>query len=155
MADQEFHHSLRRVTLWPIGLLLVAGVVLIVLVQFLLHSAQRVEHTDAVIARAHQVERKLVDMETGLRGFQLTAEPVFLQPYERANAGIKSELQMLSGLVRDNPARTEAVRRLHTRVDEWRAFAEEALGRRRDGAGLEETTFDAGGALTNSVIPHA
>lgn len=78
MADQEFHQTLRRVTLWPIGGVLFGGAVLVALIHFLLQSAERVEHTDQVIGQAHAVETKLVDMETGLRGYQVTGDPVFL-----------------------------------------------------------------------------
>lgn len=145
MADQEFHQILRRVTLWPIGAVLLAGAVLVALIQFLLHSAQRVEQADRVIAQAHAVEGKLIDMETGVRGFQVTGDPVFLEPYERAQSGIEMELQTLSGLVADNATQGEAVRGLRSEVAEWRAFAAEALVRRREGTEVEKTPFNARG----------
>ncbi len=33
----------------------------------------------------------LVDTETGLRGYQITGDPIFLEPYQNANRAIAPE----------------------------------------------------------------
>jgi len=63
------------------------------------------------IGKAYEVRRQarelmlaLVDAETGERGYMLTRDPSYLDPYNRAIASIDSTLQRLLGLVEDNAA---------------------------------------------------
>ncbi len=95
----------------------------------LIRTAQRIERSDAVIADANAAERLVIDMETGLRGFRLTNDAAFLDPYTRAEAAVDGEL---AGLVEaaagepDQVARAEGIRES---VAAWRAFATGVLGR--------------------------
>jgi hypothetical protein len=41
-----------------------------------------VEHDQPVLANAYQLAKLIVDMETGLRGFLLTGQQEFLEPYQ-------------------------------------------------------------------------
>ncbi len=59
-------------------------------------SAQLALHSQEVLAAANRVERLLVDIETGTRGYLLTGEDRFLQP---AHAGEASFAQASSELV--------------------------------------------------------
>jgi CHASE3 domain sensor protein len=46
-----------------------------------LHSAERLaRHSEEVLAAANQLERLVIDLETGQRGFVLTGQQRFLQP---------------------------------------------------------------------------
>lgn len=63
------------------------------------------------IGKAYEVRRQarelmlaLVDAETGERGYMLTRDPSYLDPYNRAIASMDSTLQRLLGLVEDNAA---------------------------------------------------
>ena len=49
-----------------------------------LQSAGMVEHTLIVRETANTVLNSLVDAETGQRGYLLTGDPPFLEPYDRA-----------------------------------------------------------------------
>jgi len=62
-----------------------------------------VEHTHKVIASAQELLKLLVDMETGERGFLITGDEVFLQPYNQALTVWDQKLTDLSTLVSDNP----------------------------------------------------
>ena len=44
-------------------------------------AAHRVEHTHRVIARAERILTHATDMETGMRGFLLSGDNAFLEPY--------------------------------------------------------------------------
>jgi signal transduction histidine kinase len=59
-------------------------------------SAQLARHSQEVLAAANRVERLLVDIETGTRGYLLTGDKRFLQP---ANAGEAGFAQASSELV--------------------------------------------------------
>ncbi len=45
-----------------------------------------------------QLERTVVDLETGVRGYMLTNDPSFLEPYEKGRARIDAELTQLQTL---------------------------------------------------------
>ena len=51
-----------------------------------------IEHSDRTIALATRLELLIVDEETGLRGYQTTADRRFLEPYNRAQPRIQQAL---------------------------------------------------------------
>ena len=93
-------------------LLLNAGAFLLVatamLVVWVLLGRQRAEedwvrHTDAVLLRLDALLADIVDSETAERGFVITGQPSFLQPYEAARQRFRDDLDALHVLTRDNP----------------------------------------------------
>jgi signal transduction histidine kinase len=70
-------------------------------------SAQLARHSQEVLAAANRVERLLVDIETGTRGYLLTGEDQFLQPAHAGEAGFaqaSSELVDLTRILGQNEA---------------------------------------------------
>ncbi len=70
-------------------------------------SAQLALHSQEVLAAANRVERLLVDIETGTRGYLLTGEDRFLQPAHAGEAGFaqaSSELVDLTKIPEQNEA---------------------------------------------------
>src|SRR5262245_20611041 len=57
------------------------------------------EHSDDVLLHSNDLERKVVDLETGLRGYAITRDHVFLGPMLSAQRGIPDELDELESLV--------------------------------------------------------
>jgi two-component system sensor histidine kinase/response regulator len=102
------HRSLRRAGAGALTvvLLVIAGVFvsLVLGIETLNgNSEQRHRYTTA-LQNATAVERSVIDMETGVRGFLLTAESRFLQPYREARAALPSELaQLRSEVAGDGP----------------------------------------------------
>jgi CHASE3 domain sensor protein len=47
-----------------------------------LASAQLARHSEEVLATANQLERLVVDLETGGRGFVITGQERFLEPWQ-------------------------------------------------------------------------
>lgn len=60
------------------------------------HSQDVIRETDVVLAG-------MVDAETGIRGYALTTDPAFTEPYDRAAREVPEGLHRLRDLVRDNP----------------------------------------------------
>ena len=75
---------------------------------FVAASAQ-VDHTYDVMLAIDGVLDRLVDAETGQRGYLLTANREFLRPYTGAEADVQARLTTLAPLVADNPAQTRAL----------------------------------------------
>jgi CHASE3 domain sensor protein len=74
------------------------------LASHLFDVASRVDHTDQVLAQALNSERLVVDLETGLRGFQITGDKQVLETYIQSDPLASAELNKLDQLVSDNPA---------------------------------------------------
>jgi PAS domain S-box-containing protein len=75
-------------------------------------SAARAERILSLSAAA---ERHIVDVETGLRGYQLTGDPRLLEPYEEGRVRYRGELATMARLITD-PAQ-------HDRLAELRRVA--------------------------------
>src|ERR1700733_1424681 len=58
------------------------------------------DHSDQVVGQANRIERSVVDLETGVRGYLLTASPRFLAPTRVAELQLPGELAGLRRLVR-------------------------------------------------------
>jgi two-component system sensor histidine kinase/response regulator len=54
-------------------------------------TALWVEQTHEVIAEAHHIERRIIDLETGQRGYLLTGRDLFLEPYNNARAALRDQ----------------------------------------------------------------
>jgi signal transduction histidine kinase len=70
-------------------------------------SAQLARHSQEVLAAANRVERLLVDIESGTRGYLLTGEDGFLEPAHAGEAGFaqaSSELVDLTKITEQNEA---------------------------------------------------
>jgi signal transduction histidine kinase len=100
------HGGLTRRTIVASGLLAVligaTFATLLSLVGQLRGSAARAQHSDQVLIVANRLERLVVDLETGERGFLLTAEEDFLKPWEAAQVAFPDQARALEGLVGDN-----------------------------------------------------
>ena len=76
-------------------------------------SAKRAHHSERVVATANAVEKQLLDLETGARGYVITHDERFLQPWRDAHRSIAREDARLVALLAGEPeqrARAEAIR---------------------------------------------
>jgi signal transduction histidine kinase len=72
-------------------------------------TARWLAHSHEVISQGHELLKLIVDMETGERGYLITGNKVFLEPFYKAKKVWASEIDNLKRLVSDNP---EQVKRL-------------------------------------------
>ena len=95
-------------------------------------TAKWVSHTHEVIAKAQKIEKLLVDMETGQRGFLLTGANEFLKPYNEGREEYTTTFTGLEKLISDNPAQSERIKRIDTLVRKWwNVAAEVEISERR------------------------
>jgi signal transduction histidine kinase len=81
----------RRVVLASGLLVLIVGAAFAVLlfsVAGLRTSERLARHSEEMLATANQLERLIVDLETGQRGFVITAQERFLQPWQAAQVAL-------------------------------------------------------------------
>ena len=119
------------------------AVLLTVFVHRLRRTAEWVRHSQEVITQALRVEKLAVDMETGLRGFQISGDARFLEPYDEAGAVIDAEIDALKTLTSDNTLQLERVAHIGEAFVHWTRFAGQVLQRAKsseDVNGLELNT---------------
>jgi signal transduction histidine kinase/CheY-like chemotaxis protein len=131
--EQRFRKLLGRNVALPLGVGVMSAAFFIILITYLLSVIQWVEHTDRVINNANRSLKLSIDMETGMRGFLLTGDERFLDPYEVARPGITAELKNLEELVADNPPQVDRFRRIAAMQEDWNRFAQEMIALRREG----------------------
>ncbi|MCO8168754.1 response regulator [Pseudomonas sp. 21LCFQ02] len=150
--EQRFRKLLGRNVSLPLGVGVLSAVFFIILINYLLAAIQWVEHTDRVINNTNRSLKLSIDMETGLRGYLLTGDAQFLDPYEVARPLLKAELQGLQTLVSDNATQLDRFRRLSTLQDEWDSFAQEMIQLRRSaGDFLTPTRNGRGKRITDQI----
>ena len=125
------------------GLLLA---LLLFLVGLSLYNFRLVGQADAYKTRSYQtliesegLLQSLLNMETGVRGFLLTGEEQFLDPYERGRADFTAHLGNARALILNAPAQDARLDRLADLERNWDdTLIAPALAQRRDAASLEE-----------------
>jgi signal transduction histidine kinase len=75
-------------------------------------SAWSARHSQEVLTAASQLERLVVDLETGQRGFILTGEERFLEPWQAARVALSAQASGLERLVADDPAQQDRAQRI-------------------------------------------
>jgi signal transduction histidine kinase len=75
-------------------------------------SERHARHSEEVLVAANQLERLVVDLETGQRGFVITGQERFLEPWRTARTALPEQAQALEQLVADNPAQQSRARRI-------------------------------------------
>jgi signal transduction histidine kinase len=118
---------LRWAIAGPVGLLALLAVTFLLLIRWLNSEVDLVDHTDRVISAAQETQALLIDMETGVRGYLLSNDPVFLAPYRRAAPVVHPAFNTLRELVSDNATQIGAVNRLEQQYSDWKQLAEKMI----------------------------
>ncbi|WP_296268280.1 response regulator [Pseudomonas sp. UBA6562] len=138
MDQRSFRKLLSRNVGLPLGVGLLSAVAFVLVVSYLLSAMKWVEHTDHVIGNANETVKLSIDMETGMRGFLITGDERFLDPYEVAKPQIFGSLDALRDLVSDNPQQVDRIERLKALQHAWNDFGSEMIEQRRKGEGFRE-----------------
>jgi methyl-accepting chemotaxis protein len=94
--------------------LLVIGVFSYVSVNSIDNTTHWVDHTYQVITTVNQVTTTLLNAETGQRGYIITGDASYLEPYNGAQASLDSEIKTLRDLTSDNPTEQQNIDVLQT-----------------------------------------
>ncbi len=132
--DSEFSRAVRNGVLLPLVMMSLLALLLSWLVGHLFDVAGWVDRTDQAIGRAYACEKLVIDMETGLRGYQVTGDREFLQPLTQARAVLDSELAQFA----QDLAEEARVKRINSLLQGWEEFASNMIDRRERGANYQE-----------------
>jgi PAS domain S-box-containing protein len=117
-----YSRLLLRLLALPIAALTVLALILGYGLQRIQESASTVDRADVVILHGNRLIKLMVDEETGLRGFLLSRNPIFLQPLHDADKQIETEFNTLFTMVH----RSDQVTRLHRLQDTHRQWEQKA-----------------------------
>jgi signal transduction histidine kinase/type II secretory pathway component PulJ len=73
---------------------------------------RRARQSEEVLKVTNVLERQVVDLETAQRGFVITRQESFLQPWRRAQLAVPEEAATLARLVGNDPQRQRQARRI-------------------------------------------
>lgn len=102
--------TLRRLAVWvSLGLICVAAVASLLIMQSIDRQLKDVTETYSVRTAARELTQALSQAEASQRGFLLTADPQFLDPYRQAVSSIESRVQALLAMASDDPHQSAKV----------------------------------------------
>ena len=145
----------RRLTLalaLPLLLMSILAASLIGQVSHLTSVMEWVNHTDRVIAQANLTEKLLVDQETGLRGYLVTGNTEFLEPYQQGKLAIAPAFDKLGDLVSDNPAQLQCLRTLQSDYEQWQRYAQQIIALRKQGGDYQAYRINVQGKKLMDTI---
>ena len=126
------------------------------LVLYLLQASRMVEHTDHITVSARTIEEQLLTMQTGFRGYLLSGNPKYLEPYRQGtvSGGLPARLDGLERLVSGDPARSAAVKEVRRQVSSWFDFIDAELLAVQQDPGLTSNPelFKRGGPVFDNAM---
>jgi len=103
----------------PLILVLILGIVSFMSIKSLLKTSGWVNHTHDVVEHAMKIEKLIVDMETGERGFLIAGKDEFLEPYNNGRKNVKLMIAETKELVSDNPKQVERITEIEDAINSW------------------------------------
>ena len=107
----------------PLFLMIVIATTVIINIKKLEETSSWVQHTQSVIAQGNLLAKLLIDMETGERGFLITGDEDFLEPYSAGQLEFKDVLYRLIDTVSDNPAQVAKLQQIRSLEKQWQDVA--------------------------------
>jgi signal transduction histidine kinase/CheY-like chemotaxis protein/CHASE3 domain sensor protein len=118
-GSSELSRRLSIALATPVLILVAVGTVLAIQLLTMASDARWVDHTDEVIAAAAELQKEIIDQETAIRGYLVTDDRLFLEPYLKADP--REEMARLRSLVSDNPSEVARVDELSRRYAYWQS----------------------------------
>ncbi|HSI17063.1 MAG: CHASE3 domain-containing protein [Sphingomonas sp.] len=128
---------------WTFGRILavgyaLAGLVLVVVAYVGYQGTASLIENNKNVAHTHEVRRELammltqlVNVETGVRGFAITGQDEYLEPFEAGATGSKAAFDNVRRLTADNPAQQQRLQTLAPLIDARLARSRENIEARR------------------------
>jgi PAS domain S-box-containing protein len=143
----EFRSILRQTLFLPIFLLLVLAGLFLWEIQRSSAAFRALDQSDQIYAQIVDVQRLIIDQETGLRGFQLMHDKVMLDPYYKAASQIQQRFAGISNLLIHSqtarPLQQQRLATLRDRYEIWLGFAETTIA--QSTAGTSDIAADKQG----------
>jgi CHASE3 domain sensor protein len=127
MNPAAWKRLLNLLVLIPVLALAAVATVLGLGIWRLHESARSIDHADRVIAEANQLEKLFLDEETGVRGYLLTRDRSYLEPWTSSGTLVDDCFARLATLVATDAAQVELLADIRHDYQGWRTTAESDL----------------------------
>src|SRR5438309_555328 len=115
---------------------------------------RNIVHSHQAIVALDDLLSSTKDAETGQRGFLLTGDPKYLEPYNAARAEIDAKISEVAELTRDDSTQQARIGSLRRQIDAKMAELQETIDLKRsrgDAAALAVVTSDRGKAAMDAI----
>lgn len=101
--------------------LVLAGLIITVMISVsnMVTTTERAEHTFSVISEAEDLVKNLLIIESGQKGYVISGNEEFLQPYIDAKKGVASNLKQLQQLTEDYPQQQQRLEQVSKVYQQW------------------------------------
>lgn len=139
----QFNRILRQAFLLPVIALLLTAGALYWQISSANETVQLIQQTDARIAQAALVARLIVDEESGLRGYETTADERFLIAFHEAENRLPAEFDQLTNIAILDTVQRRNIEDLRNEYQNWHdAFALPIIATVRAGGQANDTNLN-------------
>lgn len=85
------------------------------------------QHDREISSLTNQLEAQVMGMETGQRGFIITGNPMYLEPYTQGKLTWEDTYAFLTDKVADNPEQIQRLESIYSHISDWIATSGEPI----------------------------
>jgi methyl-accepting chemotaxis protein len=126
-------------------ILLIVGAIIYWTTETLVDRQAWADHTYQVLTQIEAVKTRLVDAETGQRGYLITNDETYLEPYRGAATAANAGITRLAELTADNPRQQTRIATLRNSVQQKLDQLQEAIDTQRSKGKDAANSFIAAG----------
>ena len=135
--QNQFSRLTTRAVAIPVVGSVILSAVFVYIIFNMINVSQRVNHSNRVVSSAYEILQLVVDAESGVRGFKLTFDDKFLEPWKRSIV-LDQKFNQIIDLTKDNPAQTKIMKDLQRDFHVWKKFGESSIQLARERKVYEE-----------------
>ncbi|MEA9356197.1 response regulator [Bacteriovorax sp. PP10] len=137
--QNQFKRFTTRTVIIPVVGSFILSAIFVYIIFHLMSVSELVNHSSIIISRGHELRKLTVDAETGVRGYLITGDESFLEPYNNAKEVWEEKFIELENLTSDNPSQSAMVKDIHTRLLQWdRQYALRIIELKSDNKNFEK-----------------
>jgi PAS domain S-box-containing protein len=126
---REFRRILRQALFVPVILLLALAVFFLVQLARFSGALRALDHSDRITSQIVDLQMLILDQETGMRGYELTNDPVMLAPYTAGMVPIQRSFASLHKMLAGNDAQEQRLAVLNDRYQIWLGRARQVIAK--------------------------
>jgi CHASE3 domain sensor protein len=150
---RQFKRILIQVFLLPVFALLLLAFALYTEISSGSDTTTQLVKSDQRIAQAMLVTRLIADEETRLRGYQVTGDPTFLEPFHKTQSELEAQFALLGDMPDRDQPEIDHIQHLREEHDTWRdAFAQPVIANIRAGGQANDVALNLHGKQLMDLI---
>lgn len=132
-------------------ILIISSVASYVSISNLLKSSGLVNHSNRVIIELNAIRSAVTDAETGQRGYLLTGEKEFLDPYIGGRSQVRAAFEKARTLTSDNPEQQASFPKLLKLIDDRFFYLDQGVKAKRAGVPINFDNLRTGRAISGEI----